>query len=226
MSTSSSMSTPSERSFASRRAASAGSSRVSTPGPFCSTVTGTPSRVRPCASSIAIGPAPIMTRLAGARSSSKIRSLVRKPGVREADDRRRERPAAGRQQDEARLVLVVADRDRRRRGQPRGAEQHIDALGAEAVGVVVGARELLLDRVDARPHARRVDDRLDRRQPVAVGVAHRVRRLGRGQQSLGRHAARPQAVAADAVALDAGDLDRRASARTRRRPCPPSPCRR
>ena len=63
--------------LASSRSASAGSSRSSTPGPFCSTVTGTPSRVSACESSIEIGPAPIMTRLAGARSSSKIRSLVR-----------------------------------------------------------------------------------------------------------------------------------------------------
>ena len=45
-------------------------------GPFCSNVTGIPSRVKPCAISTAIGPPPMLTKLAGGSVSSNRFSLV------------------------------------------------------------------------------------------------------------------------------------------------------
>ncbi len=68
--------TPSAASRATSRSASSGSSRGSARAPRWSTVTCTPSRASPWASSIEIGPPPIITRLVGARSSAKICSLV------------------------------------------------------------------------------------------------------------------------------------------------------
>jgi hypothetical protein len=56
-----------------------GSSLGRMPGPFWSTVVRIPSRVKPWAISMAIGPPPIITMLLGARSISNTFSLVRNP---------------------------------------------------------------------------------------------------------------------------------------------------
>jgi hypothetical protein len=48
-------------------------------GPFWSSVTGIPRRVKPCTISTAIGPPPMFTKLAGTSSSSNRLSLVTKP---------------------------------------------------------------------------------------------------------------------------------------------------
>ena len=72
-------STPSDRSLVTRMSTRSGSSRGRMRGPFCSTVVPIPSRAKACDISVAMGPAPIMTMLSGARSRSQRFSLVRKP---------------------------------------------------------------------------------------------------------------------------------------------------
>ncbi len=122
-------------------------------------------------------------------------------------DRRQRRPAARREQDETRVVLLLPDDHTRSRPQHRRALEHVDAQRAEALGIVVGGGDVVLDRANTPPHARRVDREIGRRQPVRVRVTHRVRGLRRREQRLGGDAARPQAVAADTVALGARHAD-------------------
>ena len=179
---------------------SAGSSRGRMPGPFCSTVVRMPSRVNACAISIAIGPPPIITMLAGGDVELEQVLAREVAGVGEAGDRRLDRAAAGAEQHVARSITpgpstvdLVRPREpgrarRRCRGPCRGS-----ACGSSSVAAICA-----WIAPDALPHEREVDLGLDRRQPVLVGVAHGVRRLRRREQRLGRHASGPQAVAADA----------------------------
>ena len=170
-----------------------------------------PRRVKACDISVAMGPAPIITMLAGARSRSHRVSLVRKPASC--------RPSMG--GTTGRLpVQMRMNRASRSRSSPavpspstrtvlgpttRAWPRMISTpVGLEAVGVVVGGRDLLLDGPDALPDEGRVDVGGERRQAVGVGHPHGVGRLGRGEEGLARDAARPQAVAADPAPLDHG----------------------
>jgi hypothetical protein len=87
------------------------------------------------------------------------------------------------------------------------AVDELDAHLLEALRVVVGLCDLLLHGVNALPHVAPVDRGLDGLDSEVVGGAHVVRRLRRGQQRLARHAAGPQAIAADAAALRHRDLE-------------------
>ena len=85
-------------------------------------------------------------------------------------------------------------------------EDHVDAEGAELLRIV----GVMLDGVALRAH--RIHHRLRRYarglrfEPVGVGVLHLVNEPRRGHERLGRHAAGPEAVAAEFLALDQRNL--------------------
>ena len=200
-------------------------------GPFWSSVTGMPRRVKPCTISTAIGPPPMFTKLAG--GSVELEEVLARdePGVLEPVDRPA-RPVgcpcrAGRSGSRARGRLGVCTttvfgpvtRGRRRRRCPC-------PIDVEALGVVVGGRDLLLDGPDALPHLSAVDLGLDRLDAEVVGGAHVVGDLARGEQRLARHAAGPEAVAADPAPLGHRHLEVEGGGELGRHHARPSPSRR
>ena len=89
--------------------------------------------------------------------------------------------------------------------EPAVAEDDVDTEAAEAFGAVVGldARD---DAGDALHDLGEVRLRRDGWQRPAVGLAHLVGDPRRFDQRLGRHAAVPEAIAAEPVLFDEGDL--------------------
>ena len=128
-------------------------------------------------------------------------------GVCESLDGRDGRAAAGAQQHVAGFEGPVAHLHRVLARELGGAVHDVDAHLLEALGVVVGRRDLLLHGPDVLPHAAPVDRGLDRLDAELVGSAHVVGDLARGEERLARDAARPEAVAADPAALGDGDLE-------------------
>ena len=127
--------------------------------------------------------------------------------LREALDGRDGRAAAGAQQHVAGLEGPVADLHRVLARELGGPVLDVDAHLLEALGVVVGRRDLLLHGADVLPHAAPVDRRLDRLDAELVGRAHVMCDLARREERLARDAARPETVAADPGALGDGDLE-------------------
>ena len=201
-------STPSPRRRATSRSTSSGSSRGSTRSPRCSTSRVVPRRRNACESSIAIGPPPITTSDAGARSISHSVSLVRKPASASPSIGGSSRPRARAEQDVLGLELLRAHAHRVRARDRRGIPDR--AARGPSRGSAPGRRRWRRSIAARRARARTPS----RCRSAARRARSRTRprsacggRPGRGEQRLGRHAAGPQAVAADAVALDDGDLE-------------------
>ena len=141
--------------------------------------------------------------------------LVREVGHGgETRNRRHRGPRSGGDHDAARADAALADVDRVTRGKASAAEDHVDAETAKPLRTV-GRLDLADDRRDPFHHARELGPRVVRRERKAVGVAHRVGDPRRLEQRFRRHAAIPQAVAAELVLFDQRDLgaQRRAAGR-------------
>jgi hypothetical protein len=122
-------------------------------------------------------------------------------GLRETVDGWHRRAAPGCQQHVPRPQPDPVDVDGVRVDEAGGADVEVDAEPPDPLGRVVGGGDPLLHLPDPRPHGGRVHLGIDGREPQPVGGAHAVRRPRRRQQRLRGDAARPEAVAADAVAL-------------------------
>ena len=128
-------------------------------------------------------------------------------GVREVTcllkprDRRHRRPGAGGDDETARADAAAVHLDFVRRNEAGRPLDHIDAHGAKTLGIIVR-----LDHgpsgADAGENVRSLDRRPDGPQAVRGGVTKMMRHPGRADQGLGGHASGPEAVAAQAVALD------------------------
>ena len=140
------------------------------------------------------------------------------PRLLESRNRRNRRAASGCEQDEPALELALTHADGIRPGQPGRARHDLDAHLLEALRTVVGGGDVFADGVDPLPDPCRVDFRVDRGQAEPICRPHVVSNLRGGQQRLAGHAARPQAVAADAVAFDGGYAQIELSSEHRR--CP------
>ena len=147
-----------------RRSTSAGSSRGSIRSPCCRTVTSTPSRRKPCASSMAIGPPPRQTSDRGGALELPHRLAGQVARLLQAGDRRGDGPRAGREQDEPRGDPLAADLDdvAARRGARSRADRlmpssSLNRSGESSVAATCAAPPRMRSNTFAR-----VDPRLDR----------------------------------------------------------------
>jgi hypothetical protein len=125
-------------------------------------------------------------------------------GLAEALDAGHARARARGYQGRAVPDLPAVHGDRPGTRERAASLDHVDAVAAEAF-----CRVVRLDgpprRVHARQHARKVDVWLRRLEAERVGTAHLVRQVGGRDEALARDAARPEAVASQAPALDDDD---------------------
>ena len=122
-------------------------------------------------------------------------------GVGETGDGRDHRARPGRDERAAVLERAPTRVDPSRAREARLSLHHLDAVGTQRVG-----RVHRLDGRDRRPDTihdlREAELGLVRLEPERVRGAHPVREAGGRDEALARHAARPEAVAAQAVALE------------------------
>jgi len=133
------------------------------------------------------------------RFIGEIRDLV------DSGDRRHHWPRAGGDVETPAGEPAAADLERVRRDEPARAEDHIHAEAAESFRAVVG-RDARDHRGDAFHHSCEVGLRIDAVHCPAVRAAHLVRDARRLEKRLRRHAAVPQAVAAEPVRFDQRNL--------------------
>ena len=201
-------STPSPRRRAASRSTSSGSSRGSTRSPCCSSGDRRAEAAEaPATSSTAIGPPPITTSDAGARSISHTRLARQVAGLREPFDRRHGGPRAGAEQDVLGLELLLADADRVRAGDRRGLpDAQLEAHRAEALGVVVGLGDRPLHGAHPLEHLAR-----------CRSAARPARSRARPRSACGGRAWRRRAAPSRARSPSTGSRRRRGRARRRRR---------
>ncbi len=133
------------------------------------------------------------------------RYVVEESVLHEPFDRWDGGPGAGGDDDVVRGQPPAIDVDLAARRQRGLAEDHLDAECAELFRIIV-----MLDGVALRAH--RIHHRLRRHarrpgfQAVGIGMLHLVNETRRGHQRFGRHAAGPEAVAAQLLPLDQRNL--------------------
>jgi hypothetical protein len=119
----------------------------------------------------------------------------------QAGDRRHRRPAAGRNHEAARPHPVRPGHDLGRAGEAGARAQHGHAQPLKASLAVMG-RDRRDHAMDMVMGAGEVDRRLMAVHAEPAGLADRLAGMAGGEQSLGRHAADIQAVAAHLASLD------------------------
>ena len=129
------------------------------------------------------------------RLVGEIRPLV------ESGDRRHRRRRSGRDHEPARANFDIADNERPAILECRGALDDAHAEPGEALGRIVG-RNRGDHAMHVRVHLGEIDRGARRRHAEHAGALHQPRALGRRQQSLRRHAAGVEAVAAHLVLFD------------------------
>jgi hypothetical protein len=124
--------------------------------------------------------------------------------VSKARDRRHGRRGAGRDHEAAGPDTLPVRLDVAGRGEARLRLDHLDTEALETLHAVVG-RDARDHVVEVAMHLEKVDRGLVAVDAEAPTRSHRVRGVGRRDERLGRHAARVEAVAAHAPALDEHD---------------------
>src|SRR3569832_2420922 len=79
-----------------------------------------------------------------------------------------------------------------------GAEDHLDAHGAKPFGAVVRFKNTKHNK-HKQQHHNKTHNQNKKKKTAGVRRAHALRDVRRVQQGLARHAARPQAIAAEAI---------------------------